>query len=211
MLNRRLFWSMLVTTSAFVGSVMPSMAQVIPRPAPDYSIQLPNGQKVSLSQYKGKVVVLEFLLTTCSHCQKTGQILAQLHKELGPKGFQPIGAAINDNPDIPGFLQITKGNYPVGVAQRDTVYGFLQHSIMSPNLMMPQMVIIDRNGVIQEQYAGTEPYFQDQEKNIRASVEKLLGAKAAPASTVKPGAAKPAKRAAASPQKKTSLSGKLPG
>ena len=41
------------------------------------------GQPLHLSQYKGKVVVMAFILTTCSHCQRTTGYLNKLQKELG--------------------------------------------------------------------------------------------------------------------------------
>jgi thiol-disulfide isomerase/thioredoxin len=67
-----------------------------PRPAPELVIKAANGQEQLLSKYRGKVVAVEFLLTTCPHCQKASQNMQKLYKELGPQGFQPIGIAIND-------------------------------------------------------------------------------------------------------------------
>lgn len=157
-----------------LSGVAAVQAQEIPRPAQDYVITLPNGQKTSVSAYKGKVVALEFLLTTCSHCQATAKTLTQLAKELGPKGFQPLGVAINPDPDVPGFVKEFGVTYPVGTGPRDPVYAFLQHSVMSPNLMMPQLVFIDRSGMVRAQYEGTADFFKDEEKNMRALIEKLL-------------------------------------
>lgn len=161
-----------------LGAVL--QGQTIPRPSPNYTITLPDGQPVTLNQYKGKVIALEFLLTTCPHCQTTARIMTKLEKELGPKGFQPLGAAINPNPDIADFRRQTGASYPIGTAVRETVYGYLEHSIMSPQLMMPQLVFIDKTGTIRAQYAGTDTFFEDQEKNIRAMVEKLTSEGAAP-------------------------------
>ena len=68
-------------------------AQELPRPAMDYVITLPGGQTTSVSKYKGKVVALEFLLTTCPHCQRTAKTLTQATKDFGAKGFQSSPAA----------------------------------------------------------------------------------------------------------------------
>ena len=67
---------------------------VIPRPAPDFAINLVGGQQIQLSQYKGKVVVLAFILTTCPHCQKTIGYLSAIQKEYAPRGVQVIASAI---------------------------------------------------------------------------------------------------------------------
>lgn len=149
-------------------------AQELPRPAMDYMITLPSGQTTSVAKYKGKVVALEFLLTTCPHCQRTAKALTQATKDFGAKGFQALGVAINPNPEIPKFIQDLGVNYPVGTGPRETVYSFLQHSVMSPNLMMPQLVFIDRSGMVRAQYDGTADFFKAEDKNVRAMIEKLL-------------------------------------
>src|SRR5438445_8200508 len=109
----------------------------IPRPSPDYIITLTDGQKTSVLQHKGKVLAVEFMLTTCPHCQNTSKILTGLHKEFGPKGFEPIGIAINDNPHIPEFISMFKVSYPIGTGSHEGAYTYLQHSLMNQSLQMP--------------------------------------------------------------------------
>lgn len=169
-----------------------SFAQQVPRPAKDYPIKLTNGQTVMVSQLKGKAVVLEFLLTTCPHCQYTAGVLSKLSKEFGGK-VQVYGIAMNDNPDVAGFVKEHKVTFPVGTGPREPVYDFLEHSIMNPRLSFPQVLFIDRNGVIQAQHEGGQDFLgPDQEKNIRAELRKLTaGAGARKATT----AAAPRKKA----------------
>jgi peroxiredoxin len=169
-------------------------AQELPRPAIDYLITLPDGQTTSVAKYKGKVVAVEFLLTTCPHCQKTSKALTKAAQEFGAKGFQPLGVAINPNPEVPKFIQDFGVSYPVGTGPRETVYSFLQHSVMSPNLMMPQLVFIDKNGMVRAQYDGNSDFFKDEDKNIRAMIVKLL-AEPATKNTTGPKTSAPAKRA----------------
>jgi len=167
----------ILAATMLVGSAAALYGQVdpqIPRPSPDYTILIPGGKPITVGEYKGKVIALEFILTTCSHCQASTKILTKLTKEYGPRGFQPLAVAINDNPEVPKFIKDFNVNYPVGSAPRETVYGYLQHSVMSPNLMMPQLVFIDREGMIRAQYEGTSAFFSDQERNMREMIEKLL-------------------------------------
>jgi peroxiredoxin len=158
---------------------------------------LPSGQQELLSKYKGKVVAMEFLFTTCPHCQKSATILSKLQREYGPKGFQAIGVAINPNPDLAGFNRQYATAFPVGSGTRESAYSYLQQPIMSQNFYVPQMVFIDRKGVIRAQYGGTDSFLGDQqETNMRAMIERLLaepgGAKAAP--TKAPSKAKAGKK-----------------
>ena len=159
----------------------------IPRPAPDVNISSANGP-IQISKYKGKVVVLEIISTTCPACQKSAAMMSKLNKELGPKGLQPLGMAINPDANVANFIQTYGVNFPVGTGKRDDAYTFLQLSVMSP-FYFPQMVFIDKQGNIRAQYGGTDP-FVSSEANVRNMIEKLLSegagsSKTAPAKTKK--------------------------
>lgn len=149
----------------------------IPRPAPDFVVNFPDGRQIHLSEYKGKVVVLAFILTYCSHCQFTSQVLTRMQQAYGPRGFQVIASAINDmaNMLIPDFVKQFQPAYPVGFNEHDQAGEFLQHPVMY-RMLMPQIVAIDRKGVIRAQYAGDDKFFveADQEKNFRELIEPLL-------------------------------------
>jgi Uncharacterized protein SCO1/SenC/PrrC, involved in biogenesis of respiratory and photosynthetic systems len=169
--------------AALFSALAVSGAQV-PRPSPDYTITLPDGRQTSVLQHKGKVLAVEFMLTTCPHCQNTSKILTKLQKEFGAKGFEPLGIAINPNPHIPDFISMFKVSYPIGTGSHEGAYTYLQQSLMNQSLQMPQLVFIDRSGIIRAQFQPSDSFFQNEEKNMRALVIQLLqdqaGAKAAP-------------------------------
>jgi peroxiredoxin len=58
--------------------------------APAFSLKTPQGQTVSLSDYRGKAVLLELFATWCPHCQAEAPHLARLARALAPKGVQFI-------------------------------------------------------------------------------------------------------------------------
>ncbi len=149
----------------------------IPRPAPDFAINLATGQHLTLAQYKGKVVALAFILTTCPDCQRTIRILIQDQNEFGPRGFQVLASAIEDQgrADVPGFVRQFNPPFPVGYNQQRAALDFMQHPPMV-GPVMPLLVFIDRDGVIRAQYEGHEPFLAaDQvEKNLRAKILELL-------------------------------------
>lgn len=149
----------------------------IPRTAPDFQVRMTDGKDILLSSYKGKVIVCEFILTDCPHCQKASQTLNKLHRELGPQGFQPVAVAINDmaNMFVNDFVKQFNISYPVGFSPREPVLSFLQHDVMM-RLLMPQLVVIDRKGVIRYQYAGDDKFFENEEKNLREILKPLLQA-----------------------------------
>ena len=119
-----------------------------------------------------------------------------MQSELGPKGFQVVEGAINENPDLPGFIRTFKPNFPVGTADNVKVHEFMEIG-MFVRSYVPFMVLIDRQGVIRYQHTGTEQtYFTDdmaaQTANIRAELDKLL-AEPAPKAPRKPSAKKATK------------------
>ena len=61
-----------------------AQAATIPRKAPPFAIQMNDGKQVQLGTYKGKVVVLAFILTTCPHCQAVTRVLNKLQPEYAP-------------------------------------------------------------------------------------------------------------------------------
>jgi peroxiredoxin len=151
-------------------------AAEVPRQSPEYAINLLGGKQVSLSQYRGKVVALAFILTYCPHCQKTVGYLSALQNEYGPRGFQVLASAIEDMAAmaLPDFIKRFQPPFPVGFNERNGVLEYLQHPAMF-RLMMPQLVFIDRTGTIRAQYSGDDKFFgDDQEKNLREQVETLV-------------------------------------
>jgi peroxiredoxin len=170
-------------------------AAEVPRPSPDFAIDTTDGQKILVSQYKGKVCVLAFILTTCPHCQKTVGYLSAMQNEYGPRGFQVLASAIEDmaKMNVPDFIKRFQPPFPVGFNNQSAVQEYLQHPVIL-RLFMPQLVFIDRQGTIRAQYAGEDKFFaEDQDKHIREQIEALL--KDAPAAHKKRAAASAPKKA----------------
>src|SRR6266498_2614864 len=127
-------------------------AAEVPRKSPEFAINTTNGRQVLLSSYRGKPVILTFILTYCSHCQHTTEVLGKLQREYGPRGPQVLSSAIEDMAAmaLPVFLKRSEPPYPVGYNSRDQVLEYRQHPAMF-KLMMPQVVCIDRQGVVRTQ------------------------------------------------------------
>ncbi|MDQ6759988.1 MAG: hypothetical protein M3Z32_09015 [Acidobacteriota bacterium] len=116
--------------------------------------------------------------------------MSGIQNELGPKGFQAIEAAINENPEVPTFIQQFKPTFPVGVSDNGTARNYMQLSTVV-HAYVPFLLFIDRTGVIRSQYTGSDPLLADEsreDKNLRAEITKLLAENTR-------NAAKPVKRA----------------
>jgi thiol-disulfide isomerase/thioredoxin len=172
---------------ALLALSLAGVAADVPRPAPEFAFQLPGGQQVLLSEYRGKVVLLEMLYTTCPHCQHSAQMLSRFSKEYGPRGFQPLGVAFNDMASLllPDFIKQAQASFPIGYSPRDPVLAFLQHPAIL-RFVVPQMVLVDRKGMIRGQTTaeGDEAFYE--EKSLRGKIEALLKEPAATARKAAP-------------------------
>lgn len=170
-----------VLMTFFAAATLAAMPPV-PRPAPEFVIQTPGGGEKLLSSYRGKVVALEFLYTTCPHCQHASQVFTKLQKEYGSRGFQSIGVAFNEMSHmlVDDFIKQNGVGYPVGFSQRERTLEFLGISPIE-RFVVPQIVWIDRKGVIRSQTppAGDEKLLQ--ESYWREMIETLLKEPAASA------------------------------
>jgi len=158
---------------AFSVFAQPAM----PRKAPELTIVEPSGKQTLLSSYRGKVIALAFIYTTCPHCQAECGVLTKLNTELGPKGFQALAVAFNENAGmlVDAFTKNFHTNFPVGYAARQTVVDYLQLDDSGKVLWnVPQMVLIDRRGMIVAQSApqGTEEL--QKEDSLRKKIDDLL-------------------------------------
>jgi hypothetical protein len=131
-------------------------------------------------------VALEFILTTCPHCQAAAKVNSQFERDYAGRGFQMIDLAINayDNGGtdqtapalVQYFAQTYGANFPVGWVNRDAMMSFMNFSIMD-RMVVPQIVLIDRKGNIQYQTPATSgPDWEKvmNEPSLRAHIEELL-------------------------------------
>ena len=73
-----------------------------------------DGNTVSLSDYKGKVVLVDFWATWCDPCKSEIPELIKLQDELGPKGFAILGVSMDEEvAEVPPFVKAAKINYPL--------------------------------------------------------------------------------------------------
>jgi hypothetical protein len=148
-----------------------------PRPSLPLSMERLNAPPVTIAQYRGKVVALTFILTSCSHCQDLTKILNRLAPEYAPRGVQFVECAVNGNAksEIKEFLQRFQPPFPVGWADEAAARAFLRMPPANERpLYIPHMVFLDRVGMIRTDVPAESDFFNNPEANVRAEVEKLL-------------------------------------
>jgi peroxiredoxin len=181
----------LVLGAVVCGASMMLAAAEIPRAAPELTFVDQTGRTVKLADHKGKVVALEFLLTTCPHCQNSAKTLSKLNTQLSSRGFQPLAVIIDPQGEPAAFVKTYGVNFPLGKVSQDVAHTFLQRSVMAGAMYMPQLVLVDRKGVIRAQYGGNDAFFaSNEEANMRSLIEKHLAEPGSAPAAKKPAAAR---------------------
>ena len=165
-----------------------------PRKAPEFSFSVPGKGPQLLSQYVGKVVALEFIFTTCPHCQAASHYMTQLQSKYADRGLQVIDIAVNPNADllVENFVKEFQVNFPVGWATSDQMTTFM--GFPPQRYVVPQLVLIDRKGFMHwptpnSTDDGTWEKLMNQDA-VREHIEQLLAQPASASAHAAAGAVK---------------------
>ncbi len=132
--------------------------------APDFTLANLKGGELSLADYKGKVVLLNFWATWCGPCRDEVPDFVKLVESYGDQGFVIMGISMDDGPEpVHEFYEEFKMNYPVvmGNAQVAQLYGGV--------FGIPISFLIGRDGRIYSQHMGVVP-----RSVIEAEIKELL-------------------------------------
>jgi peroxiredoxin len=123
------------------------------QPAPDFSLTDFSGQSIRLSQYRGKVVVLDFWATWCEPCKTEIPHFIDMRNRYAGQGLQVIGISMDDDEKpVRDFQQQFKMNYPIAMGNAKLAESF------GGILGLPITFVIDRQGRIYKRHIGqTEP------------------------------------------------------
>jgi thiol-disulfide isomerase/thioredoxin len=156
------------------------------KPSPPLTIHQLNGSTIDLSQYKGKVVALAFIDTTCPHCQHLTQLLNTISKQYTGKPVQFVACAFNDQAQqlLPQFIQQFQPNFPVGYCSRQAVLTYLSYPVLQP-LYVPHMVFLDKRGIVRGDYLGESDFMSHPDVRIPQELDQLLKGATATSAAVK--------------------------
>ena len=131
---------------------------------------LDNNQHVALSNYKGKVVVLDFYATWCEPCRDETPQLVQLQNQFGEKGLLIVGLNVggeDDRAEVPAYAKEFSIKYQLGYPDDDLVTEYL-----SDDQSIPQSFVLDRDGKLVKRFVGySENSGAELEKVIKTTIE----------------------------------------
>jgi thiol-disulfide isomerase/thioredoxin len=119
-------------------------------PTPNWELKDPDGRTVRSSDFKGKVVVLDFWATWCGPCRAEIPGFVALQKKYAPEGLVVVGASVDESgaATVEPFTQKFGMNYPVVLADKkmEQAFGGIE--------AIPTTFIIDRAGRVVKKHLG---------------------------------------------------------
>ncbi|KJR41499.1 redoxin domain-containing protein [Candidatus Magnetoovum chiemensis] len=170
MLKRVVFVFFLITlTSAMPSYSIPpapwEIEELDNAPAPDFKLKSVDGQEVSLSSLKGKVVLLNFWATWCDPCRDEMPSLNKLYKEFKDKNFVVLGISSENARDVKAFLNSNPLEFLMLIAPNSSV------SKSYKVFMMPTSFLIDKKGRIVNKYLGQRQWL---DRQIKEEITKAI-------------------------------------
>lgn len=118
----------------------------------DLGWTLADGQRASISDQRGKVVVLDLYATWCEPCRRSIPHLISLHERFGAKGLALVGLNVggpDDRIKVAGFAAEFRISYPLGFPDKQ-----LTDLLLSDNSSIPQTFVFARDGQLIKRYIG---------------------------------------------------------
>lgn len=136
------------------------------KPASSFTLPDMKGKKVSLNDFAGQVVLLNFWATWCGPCRKEMPALDALHQRYAHQGFTVLGVSMDDDAQvIRNFFKKITVTFPIlHDSGKDSAEKYRVFAL-------PTSFLIDRKGVVRQFLTGQQDW---DSREFHAVVEKLL-------------------------------------
>jgi peroxiredoxin len=146
------------------------------RRAPGFSLPDSTTKQFDPQDYRGKLLLIEFMQTDCLHCQKFSAVLEQAKTKYGAKlGILSIVNPPSDAKAVAGFVAQFKVTTPILFDCGQVAYSYIKPT--TPTVNIPHLFLIDGDGMIRNDFAFSDATLSIFEgKALFTEIDKLLAA-----------------------------------
>jgi peroxiredoxin len=119
---------------------------------PDFELGSNNGELISLNDFEGKTILINFWATWCAPCREEMPMLMELQRVHGASGLQVVGIALDNAEQVNHFVRTYGITYPILVGEADVFETSAAYG--NTEGVLPYSVLIDKNGIVRWNYAG---------------------------------------------------------
>ena len=169
----RLFLTLLASSTLLLAS-----GELSGRRAPGFSLPDLHARQHDLQDYRGKVVVLDIIQTTCPHCMRLADVLEDVHAKYGDKVvILTIALPPDTQSTVARFVEEHKVSSPVLFDCGQAAASYLKATPQHPRADVPHLFLIDREGMIRNDFVygfDTKSIFEGD--GLNAEIDRLLPA-----------------------------------
>ena len=144
----------------------PATSSQVGQPAPDFQLQNLDGQSISLSDFKGKPVLINFWATWCGACVYEMPYMQEIYDEWSGQGLMLLAINVGEGSStVKEFMQSHNLSLPVLLDADGAV--FRRYNVM----LFPTTFFIDKDGIVQEKIIGAFPNKAEIEKRLSKIIE----------------------------------------
>ena len=150
---RRSKWNRLARLAALLSVfALSSLAGASAPMAPDFTLPSRTGDSISLSKYRGQVVMINFWASWCGPCRQEMPLLEQMYKKYNRLGFTLVGVNVDEQAaDAEKLLAKVPVSFPIALDSKSEV------SKLYNVRGMPSSIFIDRQGTVRYVHPGYKP------------------------------------------------------
>lgn len=127
-------------------------AALVGHPRPPFTLGAADGRRVSVTDFEGEVLLVNFWATWCTPCRAEMPMLDALHDDLSGKGLAVVGIALDDVARAREFAERLDIGYTILVGAGDVMATGLAYGNRAG--LLPYTVLVDREGTVRWTYLG---------------------------------------------------------
>ena len=148
------------------------------RRAPGFSLPDMQLKQHDLADYKGKVVMIDFMRTDCPKCRALTGMLEQLKKQYGTKlAVLSVVAPPENQNTVGAYIKALNVTSPILFDCGQMTASYLRVTPDKPTVHLPRLMLIDENGFIRRDLDGDADAGEFNVLTLSRSIDAILGAK----------------------------------